>query len=162
MHKQYEIKNLTTNTTEKPWAENEQMLMSLYKSVGEEIQIIRVLQEGKDEVVYKPQPMKNLELPPEQNPVDVLSGGIEQVSETRQPTLPKHFEPVQPDQFFEVDGKQLKLSNGILYHKIWMDVDDMNDYRIVSQKTEKIITNEFKTLQQLKWSPADGVGYSNV
>ena len=160
MHKQYKIQNMTTNVVETPWAENEQMLIQLYKSVGEDIQIMEILQDGVEESDYRPAPMTNIndiDSKHALNPDDLI---VEQQNEDiNGDSTERHiqFTPNLPDQLFEVDGKQLKLSGGVLYNKIWMDVD-MTEFRIISQKTDKIITNEFKTLQQLQWSPVVNSG----
>jgi len=47
------------------------------------------------------------------------------------------------------------MKDGVLYTKEWKDVDDVNDYRIISTKTSKKIPMENRNIQMLDWVPAE-------
>jgi hypothetical protein len=57
--------------------------------------------------------------------------------------------------YFEVGGQKLMMKGDVLFEKVWTDVTDMSEYRIMSTKTDKLVTNENKQIQVLDWRPVE-------
>ena len=98
--------------------------------------------DGNDEQIRALQAMQgNATAPSEQNPPTVASPKAVPVPAQTQPS------------YFKVGGTECKMENGKVYQKQWMRLtdDEMQNYRLISDKNNKILPMAGKHLEMLKW-----------
>ena len=155
--KKYRIRNVTTSTPQEEiaYGDSPEQLIATYAMVEEKIEIIEELPDDtapNQTSVPTAQPQGGGGEP--NGPVDPLMAVIP--DDPFVPTLthgqpaPEH-EPV----YYEMGGQKLMMKGGILYHKVWKDVENPDDYQIMSTKTGKLITKEHKVIQILSWEPVE-------
>ena len=99
--------------------------------------------EGLNEEAPPAQPNKNIET----NQLETTSNETPQTFKSNDSNEPKYFED---------NGIKYKLENGILYKNNWISVEELPDkdnYRIVSNSTNKVISSDKYRIEKLDWKP---------
>lgn len=144
----YRIFNGTTKQEETIYGDSPAMLVQLYKSVGEDIEI-------REELVDDRKPPEPKKVVPvvntEESVADESLIGLYEVGDcdTPSPLINGSTEP----KYYTLGDQQLMQRGSTLYHKVWKDVENPEEYRIMSTKTGKSINTENKLIQTLTWSP---------
>ena len=136
-----------------------QDLISTYKMCGQNVEIIREYEDeesknyGKMDTFVEEQLKQAIE----------SKGGKLKVQQNKNPKIPVcRNENIVKEQinipqsipkFFKVGNIECKIENGKVYQKQWMRLSDteMNNYRIVSDKNNKISILKDKHIEMLKW-----------
>lgn len=87
-------------------------------------------------------------------PTEQAENKIHQKDEpvTQQPVQNK---PTHDVKIFEVNGELFKLENGQLFKKIWKEVDDQNNFRIIKSDTNKPLKSDKYKIETLVWDIVD-------
>jgi len=141
----FKIFNKTLKSEEISYGEDFNEVRGIFQMVGEDIELIEELEDDRKQetklALNKP-PFVEVATgsrPPEINP-DQVHG-----------SQPNHVE--QPPRYFNLDGQDLMMKDGVLYHKVWTPVEDQSEYRVVSDNTGRRSNLSGKTIQVLDWTP---------
>lgn len=98
--------------------------------------------DGNDEQIRALQAMQG-------NPTPSREKTPAQSSTPKQETAPVQTQA----SYFKVGGTECKMENGKVYQKQWMRLtdDEMQNYRLISDKNNKILPMTGKHLEMLKW-----------
>lgn len=145
----FDIYNRTTKQHETGiYADNPNMLRQIYGMSGEEIDILKVSDEN---------PTNDLgNIPVKETSKEIIADDISKniVSNnapTPHPTLKiNDSNIVAPIKIFIDNGIEYKIENNISYKKTWVDVPDINMYRMITENGKE---SKFgaKKLQTLDW-----------
>ena len=136
-----------------------QDLISTYKMCGQNVEIVREYEDEESRNYGKMDPSVEEQL----KQAIESKGGKLNVQQNQYPKIPVcKNEPIVNVQmnipqsvpkFFKVGNIECKIENGKVYQKQWMRLSDteMNNYRIVSDKHNKISTLKDKHIAMLKW-----------
>lgn len=138
-------------------AASAQDLVSTYKMCGQNVEILREYEDDECKNYGKLSPVVEEQL---KQAIESKGGKLVENNQTVQSPekkiTPEQHE-YQPEQtkpkFFKVGNIECKIENGKVYQKQWMRLSDteMNNYRIVSDKNNKISTLKDKHIEMLKW-----------
>jgi hypothetical protein len=146
------------------YAESRAELKAIYDSCGQKIRIVREYSDdGKPVTNPKDDPTmaigtENLNLLPMPKVPQQYQNQVQQT--VQQIQNPQAIQPsqqiVQQKQttfYFKVGSVDCKLENGQIYQKQWVRVSetDLANYRMLSEKTNKIVPFTGKILEVLKW-----------
>lgn len=124
-------------------AKSRKELIGLYAMAGQKIKILREYgaQQSGETIQASPANIQSS---------DVQVAKVQQ-NQQQAPVAPK-VESAKP-KFFKVAGIECKLENNKLYQKQWMKVDsnESENYRIVSDSTNKIVSLNGKHIEKLTW-----------
>lgn len=136
-----------------------QDLISTYKMCGQNVEIIREYEDEDSKNYGKMDPFVEEQL----KQAIESKGGTLKVQQNKNPKIPVcRNENIVKEQinisqsipkFFKVGNIECKIENGKVYQKQWMRLSDteMNNYRIVSDKNNKISILKDKHIEMLKW-----------
>lgn len=89
-----------------------------------------------------------------QNTLNMLSNQKEEEVQS-QPVKVMHEDKNIQVKYFTAGGEHFKLENGILYKKIWIEVTNHDDFRIVKSDTKKPIKSDKYKIETLDWVKAE-------
>ena len=139
-----------------------QDLISTYKMCGQNVEILREYEDEESKNYGRMDPAVEEQL---KQAIESKGGKLSnhenmntqvintQVSKDGK-IIPEQREyPSTTPKFFKVGNIECKIENGKVYQKQWMRLSDteMNNYRIVSDKNNKISTLKDKHIEMLKW-----------
>lgn len=136
-----------------------QDLISTYKMCGQNVEIIREYEDEESKNYGKMDPFVEEQL----KQAIESKGGKLKVQQNKNPKIPvSRNENIVKEQisipqsipkFFKVGNIECKIENGKVYQKQWMRLSDteMNNYRIISDKNNKISILKDKHIEMLKW-----------
>ena len=159
-------------------AANPKELAGIYEMVGEKIQIMHDY--GPVNTSSRPDLAEidgGMPLPPEVKMLPMpttVSGDVTETGNQVVPSTPipsgvppatHHvFDPPKPMKpkkkevkYFRINGVDCKVEDGKIFQKQWVKLigSDLNNYRILSEKTNKIIPFTGKVLEVLRWIQLD-------
>lgn len=171
--RKFNIYNITQKRNEDGvCASSPEELMALYNMSEEKIRILSEVPNGEN-VVSVPVVEDNGDgsvtiidvktvavpggPPPEQLPAPLfLDSAVAPVSHfSSGPTPPQVVVQSTVPKFFTDNGTEFKTVEGHLYKKTWVNVN-MDYYRIINDKTNKIVNLTGKTVQTLDWIEIKG------
>ena len=129
-------------------AENEKELYELYAMTGEKIQIIKSYTDPDDAAKEAAEQAK-------------LKKAAQKQAIPAKVTVKKSDAPIakpqEPVKFFKVGSVECKLENGKVYQRQWMQLTDqeMSNYRLISDSSNKIVSMNGKHLEAKKWVLAE-------
>lgn len=124
-------------------------LKRIYAMCGEDIEIVR--EYGDDTPAEPIAPSKTIAVK-------------EQTIQSIPPSPTPHPDPIavskpivadQPYTYFKIGNIECRTKNGVVEQKQWVATTEIENYRILSVKTNKIITMNDKILEVLKWVPIE-------
>jgi hypothetical protein len=152
MKKKFRVRHVGTSTPheEIAYGESWKQLQSIYAMTDDKVELI-------EEMPYeepKPEPKKVIAVDVQDQVLE--NTGSDMVSDKLPISNIKQIvDKVEDVKYFTVGGQQLMMKGDVLFEKQWTDVEDIKEYRIISKKTDKIITTEGKIIQVLDWSPVE-------
>lgn len=146
------------------FASSAKELLSLYQMCEQKIQILREYPSQNEKKAPQSSPPQQNALPPPQSPEKFeMNFRVKDFGEEREKNTILQPEPISdelrqaykemmaaPPKFFEIGGVKCKLEKGKMYQEQWVKVDAAK-YRIISDKTNKIVPLTDKHLETLKW-----------
>lgn len=156
-------------------AENPQALISMYNMCGQKIQIQREYEDEESKnyghrVHLDPSKIQLNTTLPGSGLMKVSDDDQRQIEELEKKNLEKlsviekalevksvHNEKKEPPIYFNVGGIRCKMENGKVYQKQWMMLteEEMSEFRIVSDKNNKICSMKDKHVEMMKWVLAE-------
>lgn len=107
---------------------------------------IRALQAMHGNAVQQPQAQQPVQQQPQDAPQTQMQQPQQAVQQNSQPS------------YFKVNGMECKMENGKVYQRQWTRIteEEMANYRMVSDKTNRIMPFDGKHLETMKWVCAEG------
>jgi len=144
----YRFFNEQNKQNEEAFASSEQELQQLYNMVGEPISGIELIQSAP---VVETVSVDNVHTVDAGDIAGAMCTGTDSVYTGTGDVCTT----IEPPKYFNLGSKRLKLENGVLYQKEWIEVDDPTEYRLISTNTGKCINMESKLIQKLDWVEVD-------
>lgn len=94
-----------------------------------------------------------------QGPIEsaIKSGKSNNHIEYQEP-LPIQQNKIDDSKIFLLGGIEVKIQNGIIYQKDWITIDiNKGEYRLVNNKTGRVVKSEQYVIQKMDWVPVPQV-----
>ena len=157
----FNVYNRTTKQQEEAYADNAQALKSVYASVGEEIEIVSVVNEHPNNNLGPatvPEEIKKLSDDIPDDGKQVVKSIVQPIQVTVDTPHIVHLttisEPKQityiPEKYFTDNGIEYKITAEGSFKKSWVDVDSKL-FRVINSENSKEIKLTNKKIQTLDW-----------